>query len=190
MMATAPAQDEMLYPQLNMQNFRSSELVNIKQFMMREIDHSRELYKKYEKLLTFVVSIRYCFVFVSVVLNAFGIGALSKFLLHDLAIYFESASLGADLLTMMLFFIEKKIMSKIEYHDKIHTLAAGFFAQLLEYFSKALDDQQISQQELSAILNLQEKYVKMRKAIRKKDFNQTDSQDLTKLLRARIPSTI
>jgi hypothetical protein len=191
-MATAPLQDELLplYPQLSPQNFRFVEVVNIKQFLQKEVDSNLALYKKYKKLLTTVVSIRYFFLFVSIIFNAVGIGALSKIFQHDLAIYFESASLGTDLLTMILFFIESKVMKKIEKHDEIHTLGASFLSILMDHFSKALDNGLISQEELAMILNEQTNYLELRKAIRKKDFHQSDSQDLIKRFRERIHKSI
>ena len=191
-MATAPSQDELqpLYPQLSPQNFRFVEVANVKQFLVKEVDSNLALYKKYKKLLTTVVTFRYFFLIVSVIFNAAGISALSKIFQHDLAIYFESASLGTDLLTMILFFIESKIMKKIEKHDEIHTLAASFLSILMDHFSKALDDGHISQQELTLILSEQAKYLELRKAIRKKDFHQSDSQDLIKRFRERIHKSI
>jgi hypothetical protein len=191
-MATAPPQGELLplYPQLSPQNFRFVEIASIKQFLEKEVDSNLALYKKYKKLLTTVVAFRYFFLFVSVIFNAAGIGALSKIFQQDLAIYFEYASLVTDLLTMILFFIESKIMKKIEKHDEVHTLSASFLSILMDHFSKALDDGNISQQELTMILSEQAKYLELRKAIRKQDFHQSDSQDLIKRFRDRIHKSI
>lgn len=191
-MATAPPQDialtlyPQLEPQFGSQAYRFREASKIKEFFEREIDSHLALYKKYKKLLTTVVSIRYFFLFASVMLNAAGIGALSKILQYDFALYFESASLGSDLLTMILFFIESRVMKKIEKHDEIHTLGASFLSTLLGYFSKALDDGDISQQEIKEILSEQAKYLELRKAVRKHDFHQSDSQDLIKKFREKI----
>ena len=103
-----------------------------------------------------------------------------------MAIYFGSASFGINQLTKILSFIESKIIEKIIIHDKIHTLAASFLSRNIDHYSKALDDGNISQQELTMILSEHAKYLELRKAIREKDFHQSDSQDLIKQFRDRI----
>lgn len=187
-MASAPLQNEVLplYPQLTPQNFRCVEIADIKKFLQENVDSSLSLYKRYKKLLTAIVSIRYFFLLASVIFNVAGIGALSKIIQHDLAIYFESVSLGTDLLTMILLFIESRIIKKIEKHDEIHTLSASFLSILMDYFSKALDDGLISQEELTLILSEKDRYLELREAIRRKDFHQSDSQDLIQQFRERI----
>jgi hypothetical protein len=187
-MATAPHEE--LYPQLNPQNFRFTEAANIKEFLEREVDRNLTIYKKYKRLQSVLVSIRYFFLIVSVLFNVAGIGSLSKIFQHDLAIYFEAASLGMDLLTMILFFIESKIMKKIEKHDEVHTLAASSLSTIMDNFSKALNDEHISEQELRSFLREQGKYIELRKSIRTKHFHESDSQDLKKQFRDQIHQTV
>jgi hypothetical protein len=185
-MATAPFHEE-LYPQLNPQNFRYAEAANIKEFLEREVDRNLNIYKKYKRLQGVLASVRYFLLIVSVLFNAAGIGSLSKIFQYDLAIYFEAVSLGTDLLTMILFLIESKIMKKIEKHDEVHTLAASSLSTIMDNFSKALNDENMSEQELRSLLSEQGKYIELRKSIRTKHFHESDSQDLKKQFRDKIP---
>ena len=77
-MATAPPQSELLpiYPQLSPQNFRFDLIATDKKYLEKEVDSNLALYKKYKKLSTAVVAVRYFFIFLSDMFNAAGIAAL------------------------------------------------------------------------------------------------------------------
>jgi uncharacterized protein (UPF0262 family) len=190
-MASAPL-EESIYPHLplNPQNFRFSEAVNAKQFFEDEVNKNLALYKKYKRVLGVLISIRYFFLIVTVLFDAVGIGSLSKVLQYDLAIYFEVVSFGAGIITILLSVIESKIMKKIEKHDEIHTLSASSLSTIMDNFSRALNDGQISEQEFRMISSERNRYLELRKSIRTKHFHESDSQDLKKQFHDKIDQPV
>lgn len=104
----------------------------------------------------------------SMVLNATGIGILSMIVSAPVAIAMEGITLGTGLLAIIGSQVNKKLSLKAEKHKKIKTLADAKLNMISDLISKALEDNQIPDQEYSLILCELEKFNQMKEEIRSK----------------------
>lgn len=104
----------------------------------------------------------------SMVLSATGIGILSMIVSAPVAIAMEGIALGTGLLANIGSQVNKKLSLKAEKHKKIKTLADAKLNMISDLISKALEDNQIPDQEYSLILSELEKFNQMKEEIRSK----------------------
>ena len=102
------------------------------------------------------------------VLGASGIGILSTIIAAPIAIAMEGAALGVGLLSIVGSQVNKKLIQKAEKHDKIKTLADAKLNTISDHISKALKDDQVSDEEYSLILSEVDKFNNMKEEIRSK----------------------
>ncbi|KAH3690891.1 hypothetical protein DPMN_193077 [Dreissena polymorpha] len=102
------------------------------------------------------------------VLGATGIGVLSTIIAAPVAIAMEGAALGLGLLSIVGGQTNKKLSMTTEKHEKIKTLADAKLNTISDLISKALADDQISDEEYSLILSELDKFNQTKEEIRSK----------------------
>ena len=140
--------------------------------IQKEIEHERDkraaLSKRYHRSVKIVDAIDNVFVVTTMVLSVSGIGILSTIIAAPIAIAMEGAALGVGFLSIVASQVNKKLIQKAEKHDKIKTLADAKLNTISDHISKALKDDQVSDEEYSLILSEVDKFNNMKKEIRSK----------------------
>src|ERR1043165_4537815 len=80
----------------------------------------------------------------------------------------QGVAVGAGVFSVIGPVINRKFTLKAEKHEKIKTLAEAKLNTISDYVSKALEDDNISDEEYSLILNEREKFNEMKDEIRSK----------------------
>ena len=185
---SAPAYEQQLYPiqeltQLNAEDFRLKKINDLLKELSDEVEHYRQVAKKYKRSHSMVHA------------SAVGLGSLSVGLssgalataLTGFGIVANAALAGVATLcglgSVGFAAASKKLERKVTKHEKIYTLAQAKRNSVNELVSKALADKQISDVEFRIITREVEKYHKLKAAIRSgvKAVSQTQGPDIEKL---------
>ena len=192
---SAPAYNEaqQLYPmgeitQLNAEDFRLKKINDLLKELSDEVEHYRQVAKKYKRSHTMVHT------------SAVGLGSLSVGLssealataLTGFGIIASPALAGVatlcGLASVGFAATSKRLERKVTKHGKIYTLALAKRNSVNELVSQALADKQISDIEFRIITREMEKYHELKAAIRarrpvatQKAATQTQEPDLEKL---------
>lgn len=150
------------------QSYRLQKINEIQKEIAIERDKRANLSKKYHRAVSVIGGIDSAFVVSSMGLGAAGIGVLSTIVAAPVAIAMEGVALGTGLLSIVGSQTNKKLMMKAEKHEKIKTLADAKLNTISDHISKALTDDQISDEEYSLILSELDKFNLMKEEIRSK----------------------
>ena len=196
---SAPAYDEtqpkQLYPmqeltQLNAEDFRLKKINDLLKELSDEVEHYRQVAKKYKRSHSMVHASAVGLGSLSVGLSSgalgtalTGVGIVASPALAGVATLCGLGSVGFDI-------ARKSLERKVTKHEKIYTLAQAKRNSVNELVSKALADKQISDVEFRIITREVEKYHELKAEIRsgvktvtKEAATQTQTQgpDLEKL---------
>ena len=150
------------------QSYRLQKINEIQKEIALERDKRANLSKKYHRAVKVIAGIDCALVISSMGLGAAGIGVLSTIIAAPVAIAMEGVALGVGLLSIVGGQTNKKLSMKAEKHEKIKTLADAKLNTISDHISKALTDDQISDQEYSLILSELDKFHQMKEEIRSK----------------------
>lgn len=155
-----------LYPPLNDSNktesFRLNEIAEIRRKLEKERDFRRSMYKKYVRGVNALVAAD-----VGLATASLGFGLTGLFV-PPLLIPFEAVAGTCGVLGVISTFIIKKLQSKADKHNKIRAVAESKINTITDHISKALSDNQISDEEFHLILSELEKYNAMKADIQSK----------------------
>jgi hypothetical protein len=165
-----------LYPQLptapaietSAHAYRLQKICEIQKEIERERDKRSALSKKYRRSVNILNVVDDTLVAATMGLGICGIGVLSTIIAAPITIAMEGAALGAGALSVIGHQINKKLKLKAEKHEKIKTLADAKLNTISDHVSKALRDDQISDEEYSLILSELEKFNDMKEVTRSK----------------------
>ena len=97
-----------------------------------------------------------------------SIAVLSTIVVAPIAVALQAAAVAAGVLGAAGRVIDRKFTLKAEKHEKIKTLAEAKLNTISDYFSTALEDDNISDEEYSLILNERVNFTEMKEEIRSK----------------------
>ena len=100
--------------------------------------------------------------------GAGGIGLLSTVFAAPTVIAIESVALFTGFLSIIGKYSVKKSMSKAEKHEKIKTIASTKLDTTTSHVSKALSDNNVTDEKFRLILEELEKYKVMKEEVRKR----------------------
>ena len=116
-------------------------------------------------------------------LNTVSIVFLSTVVTAPAATAIEAVSLGAGLLFIVGGFVSRSLIPRVEKHERIKLLADKKKLNLIsDLFSKAHNDDVISDEEYSLILSEVNKFVQKKEQIRKKAKAQIDEESKRSLI--------
>ena len=187
-MNVLPSAPPQLYPMLNAEDFRLKKINDLLKELSDEVEHYRQVAKKYKRSHSMVHT------------SAVGLGTLSVGLssgalataLTGFGIVASPALAGVatlcGLASVGFAATSKRLERKVTKHEKIYTLAQAKRNSVNELVSKALADKQISDVEFHIITHEVEKYHELKAAIRsgvkavtKETATQTQGPDIEKL---------
>ena len=187
-MNVLPSAPPQLYPmqeltQLNAEDFRLKKINDLLKELSDEVEHYRQVAKKYKRSHSMVHA------------SAVGLGSLSVGLssgalgtaLTGVGIVASPALAGVATLcglgSVGFAAASKRLERKVTKHEKIYTLAQAKRNSVNELVSQAIADKQISDVEFRIITREVEKYHKLKAAIRSgvKAVTQTQGPDIEKL---------
>ena len=187
-MNVLPSAPPQLYPmqeltQLNAEDFRLKKINDLLKELSDEVEHYRQVAKKYKRSHSMVHA------------SAVGLGSLSVGLssgalgtaLTGVGIVASPALAGVATLcglgSVGFAAASKRLERKVAKHEKIYTLAQAKRNSVNELVSKALADKQISDVEFHIITREVEKYHELKAVIRSgvKAVTQTQGPDIEKL---------
>jgi hypothetical protein len=165
---------ESIYPKLDATApdsahvYRLKKVSEIQKSIEVEMEKRASLSKKYHRSVRIINAVDDVLILTTMGLGASGVALLSTIIAAPVVIAMESAALGAGVLSIIGGQINKKFALKAEKHEKIKTLAEAKLNTISDHISKALTDNEISDQEYSMILSELEKFHNMKKEIRTK----------------------
>ena len=180
-----------LYPQLhNGNNFRLSKSCKVLEDLEREIVHYENVRKKYNRARSVFVQVGAATGFLSVVFSAgglgtglTGVGLPIGISLGALGGIFGIASIGCGLAL-------KRLSSKVNKHDQTVALAKAKTNTVSGLVSKALTDNEVSDNEFALIIAEKEKFNSLKRGIRQKYRKEEEKKLDVKQLRADIKNEL
>ncbi|KAH3876919.1 hypothetical protein DPMN_000771 [Dreissena polymorpha] len=163
-----PSAPELIRVEGSAQSYRLQKINEIQKEIAAEKDKRANLSKKYHRAVRIVAGVDNALVVSSMVLGATGIEVLSTIIAAPVTVAMEGAALGLGLLSIVGGQTNKKLSIKAEKHEKIKTLADAKLNTISDLISKALADDQISDEEYSLILSELDKFNQMKEDIRSK----------------------
>ena len=147
------------------QGYRLQKISEIQAFLEKEVEERGKLSKKYFRAAKIVDSVDTVLITLTIGAGAGGIGLLSTIVAAATVI-----AIGVALFTGLLSIIGKYnvkwSMSKAEKHEKIKTIASTKLNTISSHISKALTDNEITDDEFRLILEELEKYKVVKEEIR------------------------
>ena len=165
--ASAP-EGEVVIVKGTAQSYRLQKINEIQKEIALERDKRAHLSKKYHRAVKVISGVDSALIVSSMGLGAAGIGVLSTIIAAPVAIAMEGVALGTGLLSIVGGQTNKKLSMKAEKHEKIKTLAEAKLNTISDHISKALTDDQISDEEYSLVLSELDKFHQMKEEIRSK----------------------
>lgn len=179
---------EYLYPKLEATApetghvYRLKKVSEIQKSIEDERDKRASLSKKYHRGVRIINAVDDVLIITTMGLGASGVALLSTIVAAPFVIAMESAALGAGVLSLIGGQVNKKLALKAEKHEKIKTLAEAKLNTISDHISKALTDNELSDQEYSMILGELEKFNNMKKEIRSKIKVEVDEETKKSLI--------
>ena len=137
-----------IYPELpieDVQNYRLQKISEIEQQLIRERDARKALYKKYNRAINFTDGIDTSLISTSVIMTGIGLAV-------PVMLPLEIAAIVSGCMGACMKFVRRKLMSKAQNHYEIKTIGESKSNSVKNLISKALNDGQISEQELQMVL--------------------------------------
>ena len=167
-----PNTEEKLYPNLPNNigplNFRLQQISEVKKFLEEEIEFRRKTFYKYKKGFSVITGFTHVINLTTVAAGTVGISALAGVITAPIGLALGGISIGGAVISSVLSWGKKNLLSKMEKHEKIEMLAISKLNTINDLVSKAITDSHISTEEFSLIMREKEKYINMKNGIRKK----------------------
>jgi hypothetical protein len=142
--------------------YRLKKITEIQNCIEQERDKRASLSKKYRRSVRIINSVDCVLVVTTMGLGASGVALLSTIIAAPVVIALEAVAFGAGALSIIGGQVTKKLALKAEKHGKIKTLADAKLNTINDHISKALTDDEISDQEFCMILSELEKFNNMK----------------------------
>ena len=167
---------ENLYPKLPTappiedqgQGYRLQKINEIQAFLGNEVTTKEALSKKYFGAARIVDNGDTVLTAITLGGGARGIGLLSTVIAAPTVIVIESVALFTGFLSIIGKYNVKKSISKAEKHKKIKTMASAKLDTITSHVSKALSNNNVTDEEFRLILEELEKYKVMKEEVRSK----------------------
>ena len=158
-----------LYPKIDETNsFRLQKINEINTYFEKEIEHYREVLRKYKKAESISGVLNITSGIGLAVLGAGTIGLVLSAMLSPVVVTIEGVTIGIGVVSSILFNrLHKRFLHKIEKHKAIYTCAVTKLNTVHDIYSKALEDGKIDTTEFKLILDEKDKYIALKNAIRK-----------------------
>ena len=140
------------------QGYRLQKISEIQAFLEKEVEERGKLSKKYFRAAKIVDSVDTVLITITMGAGAGGIGLLSTIVAAPAVIAIEGVALFTGLLSIIGKYNIKWSTSKAEKHKKIKTIASTKLNTISSHISKALTDNEITNDEFRLILEELEKY--------------------------------
>ena len=150
------------------QGYRLQKINEIQAFLEKEVEERGKLGKKYLRAAKIVDSIDTVLITVTIGAGAGGIGLLSTIVAAPTVVAIEGVALFTGVLSIIGKYSVKWSTSKAEKHEKIKTIASTKLNTISSHISKALTDNEVTDDEFRLILEELEKYKVMKEEIRTK----------------------
>ena len=170
-----------LYPQLepNPQIFRLNKITDIQKQLQNEFEQRRALHKKYQRAMNVLDGINIGFTSISLGASIAGIGILAgTVIIVPYLLPLEIATVGLCVFSTMGNVINKRLAIKCKKHYEISVIAQTKLNTITSHVSKALQDNDVSDEEFSLILNELEKYNELKAEVRSQSSKKYASYDL------------
>ena len=148
------------------QGYRLQKISEIQTFLEKEVEERGKLSKKYFRAANIIDSVDTVLITITMGAGAGGIGLLSTIVEAPTVIAIKALFTG--LLSIIGKYKVKWATSKAEKHEKIKTIASTKLNTISSHISKALTDNEITDDEFRLILEELEKYKVMKEEIRTK----------------------
>jgi ABC-type multidrug transport system fused ATPase/permease subunit len=152
--------------------FRLQKINEINTYFEKEIEHYREVLRKYKRADSAISKLNITF---NIGLAALGCGPLalvSFAILPPVALSIEGVTIVIAIASSVLFDrLHDRFMNKIKKHTEIYTCAVAKLNTIHDIFSKALEDGKIDTDEFKLLLTEKDKYIELKNNIRKKSLD-------------------
>ena len=147
--------------------YRLAKIVEIQKEIEAERDKRATLTEKYRKGVRIINVVDHITDLIVLGSSASSVAVLSTIVAAPIAVILQGVAIGAGVLSVIGRVANRKFAVKAEKHEKIKTLAEAKLNTISDYVSKALEDDNISSEEYSLILNERVKFNEMREEIRR-----------------------
>jgi len=134
------------------QSYRMNMIESIQEELEMEREKRTVLIEKYHKGWTIIDGIQHGLVIGMIGLGATSLGTITTVVGTPLAITMDIAAVTAGILSIASNRIKKYLKTKMSKHEKIRSLVETKICIISEYISKAIQDNEISEEEYSLIL--------------------------------------
>ena len=163
---------ENIYPKLPIkdqgQGYRLQKINEIQAFLEKEVATREALSKKYFRAAGIVDNVDTVLIAITLGSGAAGIGLLSTVIAAPAVIAIEGVALFTGFISIIGKYSVKKSTSKAEKHEKIKTIVSAKLDTIASHVSKALSDNNVTDEEFRLILEELEKYKVMKEEVRSK----------------------
>jgi len=153
--------------EMEAQKYRS-QINEIQTILTDEVEKRTILSKKYHKWVKLVGGVDEVLVGSTVVLEAIAVALLATAVSAPAIIPIQVAVIGIGSLVTAGSQVKKKLFRKERKHEKITVLAQDKLSAVSDCISKALDDEEISEEEYSLIVSELDKFRETKEKIRAK----------------------
>ena len=148
--------------------YRLAKIAEIQKEIERERDKRAGLNEKYRKGVRVINVVDGISALVVLGSSVSSIAVMSTIVAAPVTVALQVFAAGAGVFSMVGRVVNRKLALKAEKHEKIKTLAEAKLNTISDYVSKALEDDYISDEEYSLILNELGKFNEMKEEIRNK----------------------
>ncbi len=146
-------------------NFRIEELNKFKKTLEQEIEKRKTLSHKYQRYEKNLCAINYAMLAADFAMGTTGVAMVSSGILVLPGMVLSGLVAGLSVFNIILSAVAKQLGEKAEKHRRIEDLASSKLNLICSLFSKALDDNFVTDEEFSNILSVLEKYSKAKQQI-------------------------
>jgi len=146
--------------------YRLAKIVEIQKELERERDKRAVLNTKYRKGVRIINVVDGISALIALGSTASAIAVMSTIVAAPVAMALQAVAVGAGVFSAVGRVVNRKLSLKAEKHRQIKTLAEAKLNTISDYVSKALEDDYISDEEYSLILNELGKFNEMKEEIR------------------------
>jgi hypothetical protein len=171
-----------LYPKLseepvevNPEKFRLTHIANLKQQLEKESENYSRTRRKYAAAFKYTNIIDSYGNVISIAGGAVSLGLLGTGIGLPISIALGSSFVALGGITTIASFLSKRLVKKLEKHDRISTLACSKLSSMNHIISKAMEDGKISDSEFKQVSDDFEEYKKEKRAIQEKARQETTS---------------
>ena len=148
--------------------YRLAKIVEIQKEIETERDKREGLNMKYRKGVRIINVVDWISDLVALGSGVSSIAVMTTIVAAPVAVALQVVAAGASVFSTIGRVVNRKLTVKAEKHEKIKTLAEVKLNTISDYVSKALEDDNISNEEYSLILNELVKFNEMKEEIRNK----------------------